>query len=123
MTHTLGWLVWVELATSCDIVNEGPSMRCSVPRAGTSGAERHRAGAQVYLNDAGERQDRVVSIDLFYVIFIDFVVLGVLRFCFMLLSNVQFLVLVDLPPGRSHAGGISSRHSRRQYPFREMGSV
>ena len=34
-----------------------------------------------------------------YVIFIDFLVLGVLRFCFVLLSNVQFLVLVNLPPG------------------------
>ena len=34
----------------------------------------------------------------------------------MLLSNVQFLVLVNPPPGRSHAGGISSRHSRRRYP-------
>ena len=66
---------------------------------------------------------RVVPVDLAYVIFIDFLALGVLRFCFLLLSNVQFLVLVNLPPGRSHAGGISSRHSRRQYPFRELGSV
>ena len=60
---------------------------------------------------------RVVPVDLAYVIFIDFLALGVLRFCFLLLSNVQFLVLVNLPPGRSHAGGISSRHSRRRYPF------
>ena len=59
---------------------------------------------------------RVVPVDLAYVIFIDFLALGVLRFCFLLLSNVQFLVLVNLPPGRSHAGGISSRHSRRRYP-------
>ena len=60
----------------------------------------------------------VVPVDLAYVIFIDFLALGVLRFCFLLLSNVQFLVLVNLPPGRSgsHAGGISSRHSRRRYP-------
>ena len=42
---------------------------------------------------------RVVPVDLFYVIFIDFLVLGVLRFCFLLLSNVQFLVLANLPPG------------------------
>ena len=60
---------------------------------------------------------RVVPVDLAYVIFIDFLALGVLRFCFLLLSNVQFLVLVNLPPGRSHAGGISSRHSRRRYPW------
>ena len=60
---------------------------------------------------------RVVPVDLAYVIFIDFLALGVLRFCFLLLSNVQFLVLVNLPPGRSHAGGISSRHSRRRYPY------
>ena len=33
------------------------------------------------------------------------------------MSNVQFLVLVNLPPGRSHAGGISSRHGRRRYPM------
>ena len=59
---------------------------------------------------------RMVPVDLAYVIFIDFLALGVLRFCFLLLSNVQFLVLVNLPPGRSHAGGISSRHSRRRYP-------
>ena len=59
---------------------------------------------------------RVVPVDLAYVIFIDFLALGVLRVCFLLLSNVQFLVLVNLPPGRSHAGGISSRHSRRRYP-------
>ena len=58
----------------------------------------------------------MVPVDLAYVIFIDFLALGVLRFCFLLLSNVQFLVLVNLPPGRSHAGGISSRHSRRRYP-------
>ena len=32
-------------------------------------------------------------------------------------ENVQFLDLVNLPPGRSHAGGISSRHSRRRYPW------
>ena len=37
--------------------------------------------------------------DLAYVIFIDFLALGVLGFCFLLLSNVQFLVLVNLPPG------------------------
>ena len=42
---------------------------------------------------------RVVPVDLAYVIFIDFLALGVLRFCFLLLSNVQFLVLVNLPPG------------------------
>ena len=60
---------------------------------------------------------RVVPVDLAYVIFIDFLALGVLRFCFLLLSNVQFLVLVNLPPGRSHAGGISSRQSRRRYPL------
>ena len=59
---------------------------------------------------------RMVPVDLAYVIFIDFLALGVLGFCFLLLSNVQFLVLVNLPPGRSHAGGISSRHSRRRYP-------
>ena len=58
----------------------------------------------------------MVPVDLAYVIFIDFLALGVLGFCFLLLSNVQFLVLVNLPPGRSHAGGISSRHSRRRYP-------
>ena len=59
---------------------------------------------------------RMVPVDLAYVIFIDFLALGVLRVCFLLLSNVQFLVLVNLPPGRSHAGGVSSRHSRRRYP-------
>ena len=58
----------------------------------------------------------VVPVDLAYVIVIDFLAVGVLGFCFLLLSNVQFLVLVNLPPGRSHAGGISSRHSRRRYP-------
>ena len=42
---------------------------------------------------------RVVPVDLAYVIFIDFLALGVLGFCFLLLSNVQFLVLVNLPPG------------------------
>eukprot|EP01048_Picozoa_sp_COSAG05_P032014 COSAG05_NODE_12018_length_486_cov_22.984496_1_plen_52_part_01 len=31
---------------------------------------------------------RVVPVDLAYVIFIDFLALGVLRFCFLLLSNV-----------------------------------
>ena len=41
----------------------------------------------------------MVPVDLAYVIFIDFLALGVLRFCFLLLSNVQFLVLVNLPPG------------------------
>ena len=64
---------------------------------------------------------RVVPVDLAYVIFIDFLALGVLRFCFLLLSNVQFLVLVNLPPGRSHAGGISSRRrfpdSLRETPY------
>ena len=64
---------------------------------------------------------RMVPVDLAYVIFIDFLALGVLRFCFLLLSNVQFLVLVNLPPGRSHAGGISSRHSRRRYPSTAVG--
>ena len=39
-----------------------------------------------------------------------------MRSILLLDSNVQFLVLVNLPPGRSHAGGISSRHSRRRYP-------
>ena len=64
----------------------------------------------------------MVPVDLAYVIFIDFLALGVLRVCFLLLSNVQFLVLVNLPPGRSHAGGISSRHtcSRRRYPSAGM---
>ena len=42
---------------------------------------------------------RMVPVDLAYVIFIDFLALGVLRVCFLLLSNVQFLVLVNLPPG------------------------
>jgi len=41
----------------------------------------------------------MVPVDLAYVIFIDFLALGVLRVCFLLLSNVQFLVLVNLPPG------------------------
>ena len=41
----------------------------------------------------------MVPVDLANVIFIDFLALGVLRFCFLLLSNVQFLVLVNLPPG------------------------
>ena len=41
----------------------------------------------------------MVPVDLAYVIFIDFLALGVLGFCFLLLSNVQFLVLVNLPPG------------------------
>ena len=45
----------------------------------------------------------MVPVDLAYVIFIDFLALGVLGFCFLLLSNVQFLVLVNLPPRRSHA--------------------
>ena len=66
---------------------------------------------------------RVVPVDLAYVIFIDFLALGVLRFCFLLLSNVQFLVLVNLPPGRSHAGGISSRRSRRRYPLVHARSI
>ena len=66
---------------------------------------------------------RVVPVDLAYVIFIDFLALGVLGFCFLLLSNVQFLVLVNLPPGRSHAGGISSRHSRRRYPMRVLAEI
>ena len=66
---------------------------------------------------------RVVPVDLAYVIFIDFLALGVLGFCFLLLSNVQFLVLVNLPPGRSHAGGISSRHSRRRYPQGERVNI
>ena len=42
---------------------------------------------------------RVVPVDLGYVIFIDCLALGVLGFCFLLLSNVQFLVLVNVPPG------------------------
>ena len=40
-----------------------------------------------------------VPVDLAYVIFIDFLALGVLGFYFLLLSNVQFLVLVNLPLG------------------------
>ena len=80
--------------------------------AGCSWYEYQYRGTTVLAWDA-----RVVPVDLAYVIFIDFLALGVLRFCFLLLSNVQFLVLVNLPPGRSHAGGISSRHSRRRYPL------
>ena len=68
------------------------------------------------LDQACDARSRSIPVDLVYVIFIEFLALGVLRFCFLLLSNVQFLVLVNLPPGRSHAGGISSRHSRRRYP-------
>ena len=51
---------------------------------------------------------RMVPVDLAYVIFIDFLALGVLRFCFLLLSNVQFLVLVNLPPGlATRVGGAT----------------
>ena len=49
---------------------------------------------------------RMVPVDLAYVIFIDFLALGVLRFCFLLLSNVQFLVLVNLPPGLATRVGL-----------------
>ena len=52
---------------------------------------------------------RVVPVDLAYVIFIDFLALGVLGFCFLLLSNVQFLVLVNLPPGLATSASIRSR--------------
>ena len=48
----------------------------------------------------------MVPVDLAYVIFIDFLVLGVLRFCFLLLSNVQFLVLVNLPQDAVTQGGF-----------------
>ena len=47
----------------------------------------------------GDARSRSVPVDLAYVLFIDFLALRVLRFCFLLLSNVQFLVLVNLPPG------------------------
>ena len=40
----------------------------------------------------------MVPVDLAYVIFIDFLALGVLGFCFLLLSNVQFLVLGSISP-------------------------
>ena len=52
---------------------------------------------------------RVVPVDLAYVIFIDFLALGVLGFCFLLLSNVQFLVLVNLPPGLATRVGAQGR--------------
>eukprot|EP01048_Picozoa_sp_COSAG05_P004648 COSAG05_NODE_258_length_12741_cov_168.778279_12_plen_172_part_00 len=62
--------------------------------AGCSWYEYWYRGTTVLAWDA-----RVVPVDLAYVIFIEFLALGVLRFCFLLLSNVQFLVLVNLPPG------------------------
>ena len=56
------------------------------------------------LDQACDARSRSVPVDLVYVIFIDFLALGVLRFCFLLLSNVQFLVLVNLPPGLATRG-------------------
>ena len=51
----------------------------------------------------------VVSVDLVYVIFIEFLVLGVLGFCFLLLGNGQLLVLVNLPPRLATRAAIPSR--------------
>ena len=76
-------------------------MDITVPQTVDSWYEYWYRGTTVLACDA-----RVVPVDLAYVIFIDFLALGVLGFCFLLLSNVQFLVLVNLPQDAVTQGGF-----------------
>ena len=75
-----------------------------------------REGDRAALHAELQRVERLAQVDLAYVIFIDFLALGVLGFCFLLLSNVQFLVLVNLPPGLATRVGYRRRLCRLEIP-------